>query len=216
MKNVIGPALRATFVTLILTGILYPLVATGLAQAIFPAKANGSIVKNDRGDEVGSSLLAQGFANPAYFQPRPSAAGNGYDPTSSSGSNYGPTSADLRDRTTKAAADLAAQNPHAPGPIPVELVTTSGSGLDPHVSPEAARWQVPRIAEARHIEDPARIQTIIDDHTEGRDLGFLGESRVNVLVLNLALDRQFGAPAPAPGSQPAAEAGSSAAAAQDP
>jgi K+-transporting ATPase ATPase C chain len=220
VKSVLGPALRATFVTLILTGILYPLVATGLAQAIFPGKANGSIVKNDRGDEIGSSLLAQGFGWPSYFQPRPSAAGSGYDPTSSSGSNYGPTSSDLRDRAAKTAADLAAQNPHAPGPIPLELVTASGSGLDPHISPEAARWQVPRIAEARHIDDLARIQTIIDDHIEGRDLGFLGEPRVNVLVLNLALDRQFGAPeAPAsqPASAPAAEAASSApVTAQDP
>src|SRR5262249_15386715 len=153
---------------------------------------------DERGQEVGSSLLGQRFTNPGYFQPRPSAAGaDGYDPMASGGSNLGPTSADLRGRSAEAAARLAAENPHAIGPIPIELVTTSAGGLDPHLSPEAAMWQIPRIADARHVSDPDRIRTIVEDNTEGRDLGFLGERRVNVLQLNLALDRQFGAPSPA-------------------
>ncbi len=187
-------ALRATAVTLVLTGLIYPLVATGLSQAIFPWRANGSMIADDQGKIVGSELIGQGFSSPAYFQPRPSAAGEkGYDATASAGSNFGSTNAKLRDRTTQDAARLAKENPEAPGPIPVELVTTSASGFDPHVSPEAALWQVPRVAAARRVA-PERIRTLVEAQVEGRDLGILGEPRVNVLRLNLAMDRQFGKP----------------------
>ncbi len=135
-----------------------------------------------------------GLRGPGYFQPRPSAAGEkGYDPTSSGGSNLGPTSKKLRDQAAQLAERLAKENPDAPGPVPVELVTTSGSGLDPHLSPAGALWQVPRVARARQVSAD-RVRAVVQDHTEGRDLGFLGEPRVNVLLLNLALDRQFGAP----------------------
>ena len=185
-------ALRATFVTLLVTGIAYPLAATGLAQLLFPGKANGSIVKDDQGHEVGSELIGQGFSNPAYLQPRPSAAGDtGWDATSSSASNLGTTSQKLQDRARADVARLLAENPGAPGPIPAELVTASGSGLDPHLSPAAALWQVPRVARARRIA-AERVQAVVEDHIEGRDLGILGEPRVNVLLVNLALDRQFG------------------------
>ena len=185
-------ALRATFVTLLVTGIAYPLAATGLAQLLFPGKANGSIVKDDQGHEVGSELIGQGFSNPAYLQPRPSAAGDkGWDATSSSASNLGTTSRKLQDRARADVARLLAENPGAPGPIPAELVTASGSGLDPHLSPAAALWLVPRVARARRIA-AERVQAVVEDHIEGRDLGILGEPRVNVLLVNLALDRQFG------------------------
>ena len=187
-------ALRATFVTLALTGIAYPLVVTGLAQVMFPNRANGSFVTDETGKVVGSELIGQAFAGPAYFQPRPSAAGEkGFDATASGGSNFGATSTKLRDRVNQDASRLEKENPEAPGPIPVELVTASASGLDPHLSPEAALWQVPRVAKARRVA-PERVRTVVLDHVEGRDLGFLGEPRVNVLRLNLALDRQFGKP----------------------
>ncbi len=192
-------ALRATFVTLVVTGLAYPLVATGLSQLLFPGKANGSMVQDDQGRDVGSELIGQGFARPAYFQPRPSAAGDkGWDATSSSASTLGTTSRKLRDRAAADVARLLEENPDAPGPIPAELVTTSGSGLDPHLSPPAALWQAPRVARARGVSRE-RVEAVVRDHVEGRDLGFLGEPRVNVLRLNLALDRQFGRPEPAPG-----------------
>jgi potassium-transporting ATPase KdpC subunit len=185
-------ALRATLVTLVVTGLAYPLVVTGLAQVLFPGKANGSLISDDQDKVVGSELIGQAFTNPGYFQPRPSAAGDkGFDATASGGSNFGATSAKLRDRVNQDAARLEKENPDAPGPIPVELVTTSASGLDPHLSPEAALWQVPRVAKARKVARD-RVRTVVLDHVEGRDLGFLGEPRVNVLRLNLALDRQFG------------------------
>ncbi|HEY3352629.1 MAG TPA: potassium-transporting ATPase subunit KdpC [Polyangia bacterium] len=187
-------ALRATAVTLVLTGLIYPLAVTGIAQVLFRGRANGSLVTDARGAVVGSELLAQAFAGPAYVQPRPSAAGDkGYDATSSGGSNLGPTSKKLRGRVAAEVTRLQTENPQAPGPVPVELVTTSGSGLDPHLSPAAVLWQVPRIARARDV-DVARVTAVVGEYVEGRDLGFLGEPRVNVLLLNLALDRQFGQP----------------------
>ena len=186
-------AARATLVTLVLTGLLYPLVTTGLARLLFPGAAAGSLVGDGRGRVVGSALIGQPFTNPAYLQPRPSAAASGYDATASGGSNLGPTSAALRQRAQGDVARLEHDNPGAPGPIPVELVTTSGSGLDPHLSPAAALWQAPRIARARGV-DVERVRALLGDNIEGRDLGFLGEPRVNVLLVNLALDRQFGAP----------------------
>ncbi|MGE0681835.1 MAG: potassium-transporting ATPase subunit KdpC [Candidatus Binatia bacterium] len=185
-------ALRTTVVTLILTGIIYPYVVTGLAQLLFPYRANGSLATDERGQVVGSELIAQGFANPAYFHPRPSAAG--YDATVSSGSNLGPTSRKLRERVAQDLERLKKENPEAPGPVPTELVTTSGSGLDPHLSPPSVFWQVPRVANARGIA-PERVTAVVESVAEGRDFSFLGEPRVNVLSLNLALDRQFGRPA---------------------
>jgi K+-transporting ATPase ATPase C chain len=192
MRRELLVALRTAAVTLVVTGLVYPFAVTGLAQLLFPAQADGSLVRDDEGRVVGSVLLAQGFTSPAYFQPRLSAGG--YDATASGGSNLGPTSKRLRDRVAADVARLRAANPEAPGDVPAELVTTSASGLDPHLSPEAARWQVPRVARARGVT-PERVQAALDPLVEDRDLGFLGEPRVNVLLLNLALDRTFGRPA---------------------
>jgi K+-transporting ATPase ATPase C chain len=204
VRDVLVPAVGATIVTLLLTGLVYPLVMTGLARVIFPAQAQGSFVRGGAGEVVGSELLAQPFARSVYFRPRPSAAGNGYDPTASSGSNLGPTSKKLQDAARERLAALVNDNPDAKGPPPVELVTASASGLDPHLSPAAALWQAPRVANARGIALD-RIEAIVLDSVEGRDLGVLGEPRVNVLLLNLAMDRRFGAP-PAPPPPPTPEA----------
>ena len=205
MRKEIVVALRATAVTLVLTGLLYPLFMTGVAQALFNHQANGSLVRDEKGRVVGSALIGQTFTNPGYLQGRPSAAGTGYDATASGGSNLGPTSKKLRDRVAGDADRLHKENPDAPMPIPGELVTTSASGLDPDVSPDAAYWQVPRIARARQIA-PERIRAVIEDRVQGRDLDVFGKPRVNVLAVNLALDEQFGKPLRPPPSAGAAAA----------
>jgi len=197
MRRQIVIALRVTLVTLVLTGLAYPLAMTAAAQALFHDKANGSLVHDEKGAVVGSRLIGQTFVQPGYLQSRPSAAGNGYDATSSSGSNLGPTSAKLRDRVVADLARLQKENPEAPLPVPNDLVTASASGLDPELSPAAALWQVPRIARARQVA-PERIREVIEARIEGRDLGVLGEPRVNVLAVNLALDRRLGRPGPSP------------------
>ena len=187
-------AIRAAIVTIVLTGLIYPFVMTGLAQMIFPWRANGSLITDEKGQVVGSELIGQSFANPAYFQSRPSAAGKkGYDATSSSGSNLGPTSKKLQDRISEDLKRLKSDNPDANDPIPAELVTASASGLDPHLSPEAMLWQVPRVAKARGVT-PDRVKAVVDTNIEGRTLAIFGEPRVNVLLVYLALDRQFGKP----------------------
>ena len=198
MKSVFAVAIRTTILTLALTGLIYPFVMTGLAQVLFPWRANGSLVTDEQGQVVGSELIGQGFSNPAYFQPRPSAAGEkGYDAAASSGSNLGPTSKKLQDRIKEDLKRLKEENPNAPGPVPADLVTASASGLDPHVSPKGALWQVPRIAKARGIS-PERVQAVVEANVERRTFGILGEPRVNVLLVNLALDRQFGKATPLP------------------
>jgi K+-transporting ATPase ATPase C chain len=188
-------ALRVMLVTLLGAGILYPLAMTGVCELLFPGKAHGSLLRDSQGRAVGSVLIGQRFASPAYFSSRPSAAGElGYDAASSSGSNLGPTSKKLRERAQEQLARLRSSD--APGAVPAELVTTSASGLDPHLSPAAVRWQVPRVAQARGVR-PERVLSVVQDHIEGRELGILGEPRVNILLLNLALDQQFGRPGPA-------------------
>ena len=192
MGRELSIALRINLATLVLTGLLYPAAITGLAQLFARDRAQGSLVGDERGAVVGSELIAQPFTRPGYLWPRPSAAGqNGWDATSSGGSNLGPTSQKLHDRAAADVDRLRAANPDAPGLVPAELVTTSASGLDPHLSPQAALWQAPRVAKARGV-DVARVRALIESQVEGRTLGFLGEPRVNVLLANLALDRQFG------------------------
>jgi len=203
MRKEILIALRATIVTLVLTGLVYPLATTGAAELLFGERAGGSLARSETGQVVGSELIGQVFATPPYLQGRPSAAGSGYDATASSGSNFGTTSQKLRDRASADVARLRKENPEAPLPIPADLVTASASGLDPELSPEAALWEAPRIARARGVAED-RIRAVIENRTEARDLGFLGEPRVNVLEVNLALDQQFGRPHPA---SPTAAAG---------
>ena len=174
-----------TLATTILFGLIYPLVVTGLAQVIFPENANGQLIRGSDGTVIGSRLLGQPFVSPGYFRPRPSAAN--YDAAASGGSNLGPMNQKLIDRVKADVEKLQLENPGKP--VPVDLVTTSGSGLDPHISPAAAEFQVLRVARERGISED-ELRQIVSAHTEGRQFGFLGEPRVNVLELNLALDER--------------------------
>jgi len=188
MKN-LTTAVLMTILTTLLLGLIYPLVVTGLAQVIFPEQANGSLIKRADGTVIGSRLIGQPFSSPGYFRPRPSAAGtNGYDAGASSGSNLGPTNQKLIARVRGDVEKLQSENPGKP--IPVDLVTTSASGLDPHISPAATEFQVLRVARERGIQDE-QVRLIVAAHTEGRQFGLLGEPRVNVLELNLDLDHQY-------------------------
>jgi potassium-transporting ATPase KdpC subunit len=187
MKRNLIPAILMTIVTTILLGVIYPLVVTGLAQLIFPEKANGQLIVRD-GKVIGSRILAQPFTGAAYFHPRPSAAGNGYDAANSGGSNLGPTNQKLIDRVKQ---DVAVANGENPGkPVPIDYVTTSGSGLDPEITPANAEFQLPRVARERGISE-AQLRSIVEEHTAARTFGLLGEPRVNVLELNLDLDAKF-------------------------
>lgn len=187
LRNQLRPAIVLTLVLCVITGLVYPGVVTALAQLMFPRQANGSLVKVN-GKVVGSALIGQRFSQPYYFHSRPSAAGAGYDGTASSGTNKGPTDAKLADTLIAAAVDSAITQDHAvKGAIPTDMVTSSASGLDPHISPANAYLQVARVARARGA-DSTRVRAIVDAHIEGRQFGFLGEPRVNVLLLNVALD----------------------------
>ena len=187
MKKNILISIWMTVATTILFGLIYPLIVTGLAQVLFPHKANGQLIQKD-GAVVGSAIIGQGFSSPGYFHSRPSAAGNGWDAANSGGSNLGPTNQKLLDRVR---ADVAAAHIDSPGtPVPIDLVTTSASGFDPHITPAAAEFQSVRVAKARGATAD-QVRALVAKHTEGRQLGFLGEPRVNVLELNLDLDQQF-------------------------
>ena len=176
-----------TVVSVVLLGLIYPAVMWLLATVIFPFQANGSMIVQN-GKPIGSAIIGQLWTKPQYFQGRPSAAGkNGYDPTSTSGTNLAPTSKKLIDTTKATIAALKKANPNAPGEPPMDLVTSSASGIDPEISPEAAYWQIPRVAAARKMT-PDAVRTLVDAHVQGRTLGFLGEPRVNVFELNRALD----------------------------
>ena len=186
MHSVWKTSIRFTIVTTLLLGLGYPLVVTGIAGLIFPHKAAGSLVKLNDGTIIGSELLAQSFTSDRYFHPRPSAAGNGYDATASGGSNLAQSNKALVDRIQGSIDKLSQENPGKP--VPIDLVTTSGSGLDPDITPDAAFFQAPRVAKARGIGED-RIRQLIQQHIAGRQLGVLGEARVNVLALNLDLDK---------------------------
>ncbi|HTZ81646.1 MAG TPA: potassium-transporting ATPase subunit KdpC [Candidatus Acidoferrales bacterium] len=190
MKKNLVTAVLMTIATTILLGIIYPLFVTALAQLFFKDKANGEIVQRN-GQAIGSRLIAQPFTSDKYFHPRPSAAGNGYDAANSGGTNLASTNQKLIDRVRSDAATLHQENPSQP--VPVDLITTSASGLDPDITPAAAEFQVPRVARARGVPE-SKISDLVGKHITQRDLGLLGESRVNVLELNLALDASFPKP----------------------
>jgi potassium-transporting ATPase KdpC subunit len=187
MKKNLITAILMTVATTILLGIIYPLVVTGLAQLIFPKQANGQLIQKD-GNTVGSSIIAQGFSSPAYFHPRPSFAGNGYDPMNSNGSQLGPTNQKLIDRVKGDVSNAHTENPSER--VPIDLVTGSASGLDPHITPASAEFQLPRVAKERGTS-VEQLRALVQKHTEDRQFGFLGEPRVNVLKLNLELDERF-------------------------
>lgn len=190
MKKNLWISIAMTVVTTVLLGLIYPMVVTGLAQVIFPHKANGQlIIKN--GKVIGSEIIGQGFSGPAYFHSRPSAAGNGYDAANSGGSNLGPTNQKLLERVRADVATAQSENPGTP--VPIDMVTTSASGFDPHITPANAEFQLARVARARGIS-VEQVKAVVSKHTEGRQFGILGEPRVNVLELNLDLDRQFAVP----------------------
>jgi K+-transporting ATPase ATPase C chain len=185
MKKNLLISVLMTIVTTVVLGLVYPLVVTGLAQAFFPEKANGQLIRRN-GNVIGSHIIAQPFVGAGYFHPRPSAAGtNGYDASNSAGSQLGPTNQKLIDRVNTDVASAQAENPSKP--IPVDLVTTSASGLDPHITPASAEFQVPRVAKARGMSEDA-VRVLVANNTQGRQWGFFGEPRVNVLDLNLVLD----------------------------
>ena len=184
MKKNLLISLWFTLVTTVIFGLLYPLVVTGLSLVLFPERANGQLIEKN-GKIVGSRIIGQAFTGPSYFHSRPSNAGTGYDPTSSGGSYLGPTNKALIERVKGDVQKLQAENPGAP--IPVDLVTSSGSGLDSDISPAAAEFQIPRIAHSRGMKQED-VRALVEKYTRGRDLGFLGEARVNVLELNLDLD----------------------------
>jgi K+-transporting ATPase ATPase C chain len=188
MWQQLGTGFKMMLVLTVLTGLLYPGVVTGLCQVLFPARANGSLIVAN-GHAIGSELIGQNFKKPEYFQPRPSAAGNdGYDPMASGASNLGPTNQKLADRVKDSVASFRKNNPDYTGPIPADLVTASGSGLDPDISPASAEAQAARIAKARGVP-VEQVRNLIASHTQGRDFGFMGDPRVNVLEINLALDQ---------------------------
>ena len=190
MWQQILPGIRIKIFMTIVLGVLYPLAITGISQVLFPHQANGSLITVN-GKTVGSELIGQNFSKPEYFQPRPSAAGNdGYDPTASSGSNYGPTNQKLVDRVKASIDKFRKDNPDYTGPLPADLVTASASGLDPHLSPDSTSAQAARVAKARGVSTD-QVSQLIAQSTEGPDLELLGEPRVNVLKLNLALDEKF-------------------------
>jgi len=187
MKKNLLISIWMTIATTIVLGLIYPLVVTGLAQLLFPQKANGQLIVKD-GTVVGSAIIGQGFSRPQYFHSRPSAAGNGWDAANSAGSNLGPTNQKLLDRVK---GDVSAAHADNPGtPVPIDLVTTSASGFDPHITPAAAEFQASRVAKVRGMTVD-QLRPLVTKHTEARQLGYLGEARVNVLELNLELDQQY-------------------------
>jgi len=187
MKKNFITAILMTIATTLLLGIVYPLVVTGLAQVMFPKQANGQLIVKG-GKTVGSSIIGQGFSGAGYFHSRPSAAGNGYDAANTNGSQLGPTNQKLMDRVKRDVSTAQSDNPGTP--VPIDLVTASGSGIDPHITPAAAEFQLTRVARERGIGID-QLRAVVSKHTEGRQFGFLGEARVNVLELNLELDERY-------------------------